>query len=89
MKIVKESLLTEKITFNEKVDDMFRDEIARLRSNIFPKLNDDEVQYFMGKLKDWTMNMLGEKPAYKEEPHKDWGGPGSTDFKPGWGEMGG
>lgn len=33
----------------------------------------------------------GEKPPddWEEEPMKDWGGPGSTDFKPGWGEMGG
>jgi len=89
MKIVKESLTEGRITYNEKVDDMFRDEIARLRSKVFPKLNDDELPYFMGKLKDWTLDMLGEKPEYKEEPQKDWGGPGSTDFKPGWGEMGG
>lgn len=27
--------------------------------------------------------------GWEEEPMKDWGGPGSTDFKPGWGEMGG
>lgn len=87
--IVRKSIINERVTFNEKVDEIFRGEVAHLRSKVFNKLDDDELQYFMGKLKDWTLDMLGEKPEYKEEPMKDWGGPGSTDFKPGWGEMGG
>ena len=69
-KLVKESL-NEEITFDEKVDEIFMNEIGRLRSKVFPKLSDDELQYFMRKLKKWTLDMLGEKETkseWKEAP---------------------
>jgi hypothetical protein len=91
MKLVRESL-NEKITYDEKVDGILSKEIARLRSDVFPKLNDDELDYFTQKLRDWVLDMRMEKnkfSGYQDEPQKDWGGPGSKDFKPGWGEMGG
>lgn len=91
-KIVRENLNEGRITFNEKVDEIFNDEIARLREKVFPKLNDDELEYFTKKLRDWVLEVRMEKndfTGYKDEPQKDWGGPGSTGFKPGWGEMGG
>jgi len=85
MKLVKESL-NEKVTLNEKVDELFMEEIQRLRSNVFKKLSDDDLQYFMGKLRDWTIDMVGEKEAkstWDEVPRAPRGGMGDEDV-PDW-----
>lgn len=57
MKVVKEKL-NENMEYNEKAEEKFAKEISHLRNNVFPKMSDDELQYFMKKLKDWTVNML-------------------------------
>lgn len=70
-KLVRENLNEGKITFDEKVDEIFNDEIFRLREKIFPKLNDDEVEYFTKKLRDWVLDVRMEKPPKKETEWKE------------------
>jgi hypothetical protein len=63
MKIVREKV-NEEFNINEKAEDILAKEISHLRYDVFPKMSDDELQYFMKKLADWTLNMLGEKPVF-------------------------
>ena len=92
-KIVNESIINESSHGIEELSKV----IINLRSNIFPKMADDEVYDFMLGLKGWVLEMLGEKSAFSQDtklPNKPRGDmdPKSWGDKDDWretGEMGG